>query len=159
MQEVGTIRLKELRIKENPIPSKAIKGPQRDWLTLAARELLGVSFLPFRYFLSSKRFSHHRRLVDIKYITNSQIIELNYEGLRRRFTVHSITPRGSLHNNATNLEEKLSHDINALSLDQPKQLWSVTWDCVVSITSDDHVDRETASHKVLLPCIFLQRSH
>ena len=41
VQEVGSIRIKELSIGDNPIlinPSKDI----RDWLTLAARELLSV---------------------------------------------------------------------------------------------------------------------
>ena len=41
IQQVGSIRLKELSIPDNSIqinPSKAI----RDWLTLAARELLSV---------------------------------------------------------------------------------------------------------------------
>ena len=45
-----------------------------------------------------------------------------------------------------------------LALDQPKQqLWSVTWDCAVSIISDDRsTDREKAPapHKVGTPSIF-----
>jgi AAA family ATPase len=54
VQEVGTIRLKELCIDHNTLPSQAIKGLRRDWLTLAARELLGMffvspSFLTFSY--------------------------------------------------------------------------------------------------------------
>lgn len=74
--------------------------------------------------------------------------------------MHSIRPKGSLHNNATDIEDKLSHDITTLTLDQPKQqIWSVTWDCSVSIASDNSTDRETASHKVFMPCIFLHVIH
>lgn len=71
--------------------------------------------------------------------------------------MHSIVPRGFVHKKDTEIEDKLSHDINLLALDQPKQLWSVTWDCVVSIISDDHTDKETspAPHKVGMPSIFL----
>ena len=93
-------------------------------------------------------------LVDLKYITNTQIIELKYEGNRRRFAVHSILPRGFLHNKDTEVDDKLSHDIAVLTLDQPKQLWSVTWDCVVSIFSDDS-KTAPAPHKVGTPSIFL----
>ena len=102
-------------------------------------------------------FNFFFQLVDLKYITNTQIIELNYESNRRRFTVHSILPRGFVHKKNTEIEDKLSHDINALALDQPKQLWSVTWDCVVSIISDDHTERERAPapDKVGKPSIFL----
>ena len=73
--------------------------------------------------------------------------------------MHSILPRGFLHNKVTETEDKLSHDISVLALDQPKQLWwSVTWECVVSIISDDRTDRDTAPapHKVGTPSIFLQ---
>jgi AAA family ATPase len=158
LQEVGIIRLKELSIHNNTIktnPSKTIKDLRSDWLTLAARELLGM--FTINMCISVVLFSH-RELVDLKYITNTQIIELNYEGNRRRFIVHSIMPRSSLHSNATEIEDKLSHDITALSLDKPKQLWSVTWDCIVRITSDDHTDGETASHKVFTHCICFRRS-
>ena len=53
VQEVGTIQLKELLcVKDNPIQSyhsktsaaAAVKDQRRDWLTLVARELLGVFF-------------------------------------------------------------------------------------------------------------------
>ena len=67
--------------------------------------------------------------------------------------MHSILPRGFLRNKDTEIEDRLSHDITVLALDQPKQLWSVTWDSVVSMISDDRTDRETAPapHKVGTP--------
>ena len=70
--------------------------------------------------------------------------------------MHSILPKGFLRKDAE-IEDKLSHDISRLALDQPKQLWSVTWDCVVSIISDDRTDKETAPalHKVGMLSIFL----
>ena len=152
VQEAGSIRINELSIEDNSIQFNPSK-PIRDWLTLAARELLSV-FPVYRlvFFLSN-----FIQLVDLKYITNTQIIELNYEGNRRRFTVHSILPKGSLHNKDIEIEDKLSHDISVLALDQPKQLWSVTWDSFVSIISDDRTHTETAPapHKVGTPSIFL----
>jgi hypothetical protein len=57
VQQVGTIRLKELSIQNNPIqinPSKAI----RDWLTLAARELLSMSPVQSLVFLLYNFFSN-----------------------------------------------------------------------------------------------------
>ena len=68
--------------------------------------------------------------------------------------MHSVFPRGFPYKKNENIEDKLSHDIAVIALDQPKQLWSVTWDTVVSIISDD---KETASapHKVGLSSIFL----
>ena len=68
--------------------------------------------------------------------------------------MHSVFPRGFPYKKNKNIEDKLSHDIAVIALDQPKQLWSVTWDTVVSIISDD---KETASapHKVGLSSIFL----
>ena len=67
--------------------------------------------------------------------------------------MHSIHPRSFLQNKDTEIEDKLSHDFTVLALDQPKQLWSVNWNCVVSIISDNRTDRETtpAPHKVGTP--------
>ena len=75
--------------------------------------------------------------------------------------MHSILPRGFLHNKATEIENNLSHEMTVLALDQPKQLWSVTWDCVVSIILDDRTDREKAPapQKVGTPSIFLHVTH
>ena len=112
---MSSIRIKELSIEDNSVqinPSKAV----RDWLRLAARELLSIfSGALYLVFLLSNFF----QLVDLKYITNTQIIELNYEGNRRRFTVHSILPREFLYKKDTEIEDKLSLDITALGLDQP----------------------------------------
>ena len=88
--------------------------------------------------------------------------------------MQSLTPRASSslyhnNNNATEIEDQLSHHITALSLDKPatqKQIWSVTWDCIVSISSDDDDDddddddnlqrEKTASHKVNHFTLFTQ---
>jgi AAA family ATPase len=73
-------------------------------------------------------------IVDLKFITSRQVIELSYEGITRQFTIHSIRPRDSEEHSQTG---DLSHSINALSISpQPLQLWKVDWDCTVSILED-----------------------
>ncbi|KAJ3515828.1 hypothetical protein NLJ89_g1506 [Agrocybe chaxingu] len=126
-QEAGTIRLKELPTKENSLNGKrpsSSKPSQRDWLSLAARELL----------------------VDLKYVANTQVVELNYEGQHRRFIVHSISPKGS-QLAADDNEESLSRGLDALSIDTPAQLWSVSWNCAVSITTDVPAEKDDRTHK------------
>ncbi|KAF8148250.1 AAA family ATPase [Crassisporium funariophilum] len=126
VQEAGIIRLKEIP-SGNILPTKvssSSKSHHRDWLGLAAREIL----------------------VDLKYVTNTQVIELSYEGHWRRFSVHSVTPKTSLSASA-NETGYLSNSLSALAIDPPRQLWSVTWDCTVSIHTEDIIDKEIASNK------------
>ena len=108
VQEVGSIRIKELSIENNSVQINSSKAI-RDWLTLAARELLGM--FSGEIYLVSYCLTFFFQLVDLKYITNTQMIELNHEGNRRRFAVHSILPRGFLHKKEyIEIKEKLSHD-------------------------------------------------
>lgn len=88
--------------------------------------------------------------VDLKYITNTQIIEFSYEGQRRRFTIQVISAKNASNSNV-NIPDGLSRGLSALSLDPATQLWTVNWDCTVSITSDNPLTQEVPSHKVILP--------
>lgn len=102
-----------------PSPSQK---QHKDWLSLAAREILGTPVSCVVALMA------HSYIVDLKYITSRQVIELSYEGKIRQFTVHSIRPY--------DLEDKgdLSRAIDALSIaSQTHQLWKVDWDCTVSI--------------------------
>ncbi|KAF8959182.1 P-loop containing nucleoside triphosphate hydrolase protein [Flammula alnicola] len=127
VQEAGSIRLREILTEGNASSvssSSSSKDQQRDWLDLAAREIL----------------------VDLKNITGTQIIEFSYEGRRRRFAIHSITPKSSSKSNV-DVNDSLTPGFDALSMDPSTQLWTVNWDCTVSINVDDLASREVTSHK------------
>ena len=81
----------------------------------------------------------------LQYITPTQTIEISYEGKLRRFTIFSITPKGSFDQetlDASNLTENLEH----LSIDAPPQLWTVGWDVVISLVN--HESEKSTSSKV-----------
>jgi AAA family ATPase len=84
--------------------------------------------------------------VDLKYITDAQIIEFAYEGKRRRFAIDSIAAKIS--SNATDNASQLPRSFSVLSIDSPPQLWSVTWDCVISIAANDIPNKDADSQKV-----------
>ncbi|KAH9480068.1 ATPase family gene 2 protein [Psilocybe cubensis] len=127
IQEAGTIRLKELLTKDNVATNGASssKDQQNEWLNLALREIL----------------------VDLKYITNDQIIECNYEGQLRRFTIHSTAPKSNKKQNTNDIGENLSQDLKKLSVGSETQVWSVSWDCIVSVQEDDPSVRDEISNK------------
>ncbi|ETW82240.1 AAA ATPase [Heterobasidion irregulare TC 32-1] len=108
--EAVTVRLIEVDASGAPSPpSKKVKddkGKRRDWLTLLARE----------------------SLVDLKYLTPTQTIEVQYEGQTRRFIVSSAT-KNSSEETVTDLADKL----NGLSVDALPAFCTVGWDTVVTI--------------------------
>jgi AAA family ATPase len=87
----------------------------------------------------------HPHQVDLKYINNSQVLEVLYEGRKRRFSVISVHPR-TLSPDIKGRTGDLAHDLNSLSISAPTQLWSITWDTAVVITKDTVVE-EVLSHK------------
>ncbi|KAJ6619519.1 AAA family ATPase [Mycena sp. CBHHK59/15] len=88
------------------IAKSSLRGKRGDWLKLLVRE----------------------SLVDLKYITSTQTIEVTYEQETRRFQVSTISP----HRSQENLEVKF----DALSLTAPCQLWTVSWDTTVSFAGN-----------------------
>lgn len=84
----------------------------------------------------------------MKYITDAQIIEFAYEGKRRRFAIDSIAAKISP--DATDDASQLPRSFSVLSIDSLPQLWSVTWDCVISISTNDIPNKDAASQKVRL---------
>ncbi|KAG5728058.1 ATPase family gene 2 protein [Termitomyces sp. T112] len=105
LQEAGTICLREISSPPKSVTNET--SIKRDWLNLLLRE----------------------SLVDLKYITCTQILEVTYENRKRQFSVVSISANRSKpeHN------EDLSHDLESLSIDSQSRLWTVGWDTVVSI--------------------------
>ncbi|KAG5653163.1 hypothetical protein H0H81_002005 [Sphagnurus paluster] len=109
LQEAGTIRLKEISNPVSNVTSHTAEGKQRDWLSLLLREF------------------------DLKYITYAQILEVEYEGHKRRFSVTSIsTQQSDLEN-----QEKLVDKLENLSIAAQSKLWVVGWDSSVLISGID----------------------
>ncbi|KAG6872380.1 hypothetical protein C0995_010194, partial [Termitomyces sp. Mi166 len=119
LQEAGTVRLREISTLPKNATSQT-SGTKRDWLNLLLRE----------------------SLVDLKYITCTQILEVTYETRKRQFSVVSISASRSEpeHN------EDLAHDLESLSIDSQSRLWTVGWDTVVSIYGND-THNVALSHK------------
>ncbi|KAJ2918727.1 hypothetical protein MD484_g1678, partial [Candolleomyces efflorescens] len=90
---------KDVRLTEIPSSSSSSKAEKEkvEWLTLASREVL----------------------VDLKYISPDQVIQVTFEGRKRRFCVVSVKAEG---------EEDVVDDLARLSLDapsEPQQIWVV----------------------------------
>ncbi|KAF9448797.1 AAA family ATPase [Macrolepiota fuliginosa MF-IS2] len=125
-QEAATIRLREIPSEETsslPILSgPSHESKRRDWLHLLLREYL----------------------VGLKYITGRQVFEVHYEGRRRRFTIASITPKGSPDLEAAG---SLTRGLETLSLTTTPQIWLTTWDITVALTGSDLEGEPQAIHK------------
>ncbi|KAG6811242.1 hypothetical protein H0H92_008412 [Tricholoma furcatifolium] len=115
LQEAGTIRLKEISGPASNVTSHSSESKQRDWLNLLLREYL----------------------VDLKYITCAQILEVTYETKKRRFSVISITSNRSESEHVPTL----AHDLESLSIDSHSKLWTVGWDSTILISG-------TGTHEV-----------
>ncbi|KAH9831440.1 AAA family ATPase [Rhodofomes roseus] len=124
-QAARTIRVREvlleassspadLRHKTQPTPPSHESSPEkrRDWLTLLVREVL----------------------VDQKYLTPTQIVELSYEGRRRRFAVSAVNAEGE-DGRAGDLTESLA--VLSLSKERKPRLWTVDWNVTVRLERDD----------------------
>ena len=73
--------------------------------------------------------------VDLKYVTNDQVVELESGG-KRRFRIVSIQSTPESHD--------LSSSIQALSLTSSSpRLWTVTWDSSVYLSSDEPEGEKT----------------
>ncbi|GLB45448.1 putative AAA domain (dynein-related subfamily) [Lyophyllum shimeji] len=107
LQEAGTIRLREILAPSSPAISHPPENKQRDWLSLLLRE----------------------SLVALKYITCAQIVEVPYEGRKRRFSVAAVSTQRPEPGT-----DELAHDLKSLSIAPQNKLWAVGWDTVVLIS-------------------------
>ncbi|KAJ7366754.1 AAA family ATPase [Mycena albidolilacea] len=124
IQEVTEIRLKEVPIN-GALLKTVTAGKRADWLKLLIREAL----------------------VDLKYVTSEQILEVTYEQEIRRFVVTSPPSQ-----QPENLEAKF----DALALAPTIQILTVSWDTsVVLVGGVDEVDK----HSSLLEVEVLQHEN
>ncbi|CCL99759.1 uncharacterized protein FIBRA_01781 [Fibroporia radiculosa] len=136
-QPARTVRLKEqsnsaiprsrFSSSSNANPTGTNDAKRCDWLTLLIREAL----------------------VDLKYLTRTQTVEVLYEGKGRRFVVSSVST--ILEAEATSRDENdLANEFQALSLESPG-FWTVDWDTTVYVESQNHSDDKSAAASKLAP--------
>ena len=94
-------------------------------------------------------------LVDLKYITHTQVVEVIYEGHTRRFCVISVSSAGAVSNGDV---DPLTEGLESLTIQSKPQVWSVGWDSSVRIL-DNHKtsDGPDIAHKVLLNTTVISR--
>ncbi|KAI0686843.1 AAA family ATPase [Cytidiella melzeri] len=113
-REARHVQMKEVKSSDSSASLKSLpnesKGKRRDWLPLLIRETL----------------------VDLKYLTESQVVEVVFEGNTRRFQVASVSVNGK----TTASDEELVKDFQNISLSSRPSLWTVSWDTFVSVVTD-----------------------
>ncbi|KAJ6557368.1 AAA family ATPase [Mycena vulgaris] len=122
IQEAAEIRLKE--VPRSGVSNALPGGKRGQWLKLLIRE----------------------SLVDLKYVTSAQTVEVTYEQEIRRFVVTIPSSQGS--------PGDLDSKFDALSLVAPRQVWTVGWDTSVFLVghTDDADSRNSLPEvEVLAP--------
>ncbi|KAL0960482.1 hypothetical protein HGRIS_005523 [Hohenbuehelia grisea] len=123
-KEAGVIKVKEITTNATiaKLPGPSRENAQRNWLTLLLKELI----------------------VDLKYLTSTQVLEARYEGHLRTFRVASVISK-------TQAEDRsilgLEQDFDALSVNASPQLWIASWDSKVTILEDGKSDLTESSQK------------
>ena len=69
--------------------------------------------------------------MDLKFLANTQNVEVVFEGRPRRFEVVAISA-----SDFTSDDEQLAHSFQDMSLVSQSALWTVTWDTFVSVVND-----------------------
>ncbi|KAI0055886.1 AAA family ATPase [Artomyces pyxidatus] len=124
--EAGDVRLREVDLAGLPIsaPSqkaKRDKGKRRDWLPLLVRETLASP----RLITAS--------LVDLRYITPSQVVQVQYEGMDRYFAVVSASPPNVPNGDAI---ADVTEQMSTLAVDSIPRLCTIGWDTTVTFEDD-----------------------
>ncbi|OSX57094.1 hypothetical protein POSPLADRAFT_1061796 [Postia placenta MAD-698-R-SB12] len=123
-QTARRVRLAEMDIHSKPQAGSSSSKQaghgavgRRDWLTLLIREAL----------------------VDLKYLTPTQTLDVTYEGQDRRFRLSSVYTSIS-EAEATN-ENELADGLRNLTMSTSPQLWIANWDTVVQLVDAESKDQ------------------
>ncbi|KAI0072999.1 AAA family ATPase [Panus rudis PR-1116 ss-1] len=112
-QEARIIQVREISnpsTTQSKPSSTPDKGKRRDWLPLLIRE----------------------SLVNLRYLTPTQTLDVLYEGQRRRFTINSVSTSKS-----SEQADDLAQDLANLTLKaSTSQLWTAGWDSTVVLVDD-----------------------
>ncbi|KAK2464581.1 hypothetical protein APHAL10511_003370 [Amanita phalloides] len=126
VKQASAVRLQEIMDGPSNIATRIssansyVKNSKKckDWLYLLLREML----------------------VDLRYITASQILCVSYEGLQRRFTISSVSLARGNKLESERADEHLAQGMNELTIDtstphkhKRPDIWVVDWDTAVSI--------------------------
>ncbi|KAI0247471.1 AAA family ATPase [Lactifluus subvellereus] len=108
-----TVRLQEIHINGTPMiapvsQKTTINGKKRDWLTLLVREIL----------------------VDLMYVLSTQVVEIQYEGIRRYFSVVSVSRRAG---NSRDTPPDISESLSTLTISDVSSLYIVDWDTTIGV--------------------------
>ncbi|KAF8491156.1 AAA family ATPase [Russula emetica] len=108
-----TVRLCEIDVNRAPIMASVSeklseKVKQRDWLRLLLRE----------------------SLVDLKYVLSTQVVQVQYEGRMRLFSVATVSTRKQ---NTRDPDSDISESLGALTMNVIARLYIVDWDTAVAI--------------------------
>ncbi|KAJ6508915.1 AAA family ATPase [Mycena sanguinolenta] len=116
IHEIPEIRLKE-SLRDGLLPKAFPAGKRADWLKLLIRETL----------------------VDLKYVTSAQVLEVIYEQQIRRYVV-------------TPTMESLEAKFDALTISPPCHVWIIGWDTSVVLVADEVDNHNPVSEvEVLAP--------
>ncbi|KAJ3989582.1 AAA family ATPase [Lentinula detonsa] len=114
VKDATIVKLKEVAIPDQASTSSTKKSneKEKDWLPLLLRE----------------------SLVDIKYLTSTQTLQITYEGKPRRFSVIAVAAAADFPK--TNTIDHLSERFEALGVESRPSIWTVSWDTVINITEN-----------------------
>ncbi|THU88442.1 AAA family ATPase [Dendrothele bispora CBS 962.96] len=126
-QDARVIRLKEIVVpgSESPriVQKQDSKQKQRDWLSLLLRETL----------------------VDLKYLTPTQTIQVTYEGVPRRFIVSSVSS-GKTSGDPESVDDLVTN-FESLQVKPATSLWTASWDSSVTIVGKEESAANLATTK------------
>lgn len=90
-------------------------------------------------------------LVNLKYLSPTQTLDVVYEGQCRRFSLASVsTMKGTV---PVELDD-LTNGLSKLSLQTTPQLWTVGWDTIVTL-----IDEKPSNDSAQAVCIYLLWYH
>jgi AAA family ATPase len=125
------------------------KDKTRDWLSLLVKEVLGKSISSFA--TEYIPITNPYRVVDLKYITHSLVLDVPYEGRTRRFVLSSdsVPVSTTTTNSTSSVKDDLSTKIESMSIwditstsRNESTVWTVNWNTTVSLTTlDDMVNK------------------
>lgn len=103
------------------------KAKQRDWLRLLLRESLGAKLL---LYVTIVGIDLIHRTVDLKYVLSTQVVQVQYEGRMRLFSVATMSTRQQ---NTKDPDSDISESLGALTMNTIASLYIVDWDTAVAI--------------------------
>ncbi|KAI0299653.1 AAA-domain-containing protein [Multifurca ochricompacta] len=126
-RRANAVQLREININNTPVIASPYrktseKGKQRDWLTLFVREIL----------------------VDLKYVSSTQVVQVQYEGKERLFSVASVS---QTKRHPRDLTSHVSESLASLNIDDAPipSIYIVDWDTIVTMEDQGQVSESKPS--------------